>query len=361
LIVRAAHSPIYAVFPGDVGRGAVGGYVFAREPQAAKIAEMALQVAGGTLPLDIPLEDAPDRAVFDWRELRRWGIAEDKLPPSSVILFREVTFWEQFKWRIIAVLALCLLQTLLIGKLLVERRSRRKASEDLAQLNCDLECRMAEIADLSGRLISAQEDERRRISRELHDDLSQQSAGLGIRLSLVKRKLSDVDAAREGIAAVESGLLRLNNSVHALSHELHPALLERAGLGAALRAHCEECEEVNKIRIHLTVEIEGPLPSDVALCLYRIVQESLRNVVKHSGASEAWVSVVETDGQIGLTIEDCGRGFDPKAVGRSGIGLASMKERARSVGASFELESRAGGGAITRVVAPVPVRLSVTV
>jgi two-component system sensor histidine kinase UhpB len=213
---------------------------------------------------------------------------------------------------------------------------------------------MEEIRALNGRLLSAQEVERRRIAMELHDDLSQQVAALGIRLSIIKRKLAIVDSAQDSIAAVEGGLMRLSSSIHALSHELHPALLERAGLVPALKAHCEECEEVNNIKVHLAADIQRAVPSDVALCLYRISQETLRNIVKHSGAHEAWIALSESGDHLHLSIEDEGKGFDPNASAGKGIGLVSMKERVRMAGGTFEIQRRAGGGSITRVAVPVP-------
>jgi signal transduction histidine kinase len=292
--------------------------------------------------------------MFDWRELRRWKISEAKLPPGSVIRFREFTFWDRYKWRILAVAAFFLLQTILIAKLLIERRIRRKASDSLVSLNSELQDRMAEITALSRRLISAHEDERRRIAMELHDDLSQQVAVLGIRLSTIKRKLPSAGPARDAFATVEGGLTNLENSIHALSHELHPALLEHAGLVPALRAHCEEFEAVNGINAHLSVEGGRNVPFDLALCLYRVTQESLRNVAKHSGAKEAWISLTETNGLINLTIEDAGRGLDPQRVSSNGIGLVSMKERVRAVGGSLEFGSRPGGGAVTRVLLSIP-------
>jgi signal transduction histidine kinase len=155
--------------------------------------------------------------------------------------------------------------------------------------------------------------------------------------------------------------MRLTTSIHALSHELHPALLERAGLGSALRTHCEEFEAVNGIRVHFTSDLVQTVPFDLELCLYRIAQEALRNILKHSGAREVSVSLAEVAGHIQLAIKDAGRGFDPQAVGGSGIGLMSMKERVRMVGGAFDIDSRPDGGTITRVMVPVLPRRAATI
>ena len=232
--------------------------------------------------------------------------------------------------------------------------SLRESEARLAKLNSEQQQNMAEITALNERLITAEENERRRIGREMHDDLNQQVAVLGINVSGVKRKLAAGLADRNTIADIESGLLQLSSSIHALSHELHPAFLERTGLGPALKTHCEEFTAVNQIDAHVTIEGPVNVPVDLALCLYRIAQEALRNAAKHSGAKEVWVSLAGVDGRIHLTIEDSGRGFDAQAVRGNGIGLASMKDRVRIAGGTIEFGSRVGGGAVTRVVAPLP-------
>jgi PAS domain S-box-containing protein len=129
LIAPLARVPLYGMSFVNVGRGIVGGYVWTMEANTTRLAEMTLQVASGTRPSNIPVENAPDTPMFDWHQLQRWGISEDRLPENSVIRFREVSLWQQFKWRIIAVIAIVALQSLLIGALLFERRrSRRNAA-----------------------------------------------------------------------------------------------------------------------------------------------------------------------------------------------------------------------------------------
>ena len=104
-----------------VGSGIIGGYVSSTEASATRVAEIALRIANGERAQDIPVESAPTIPMFDWRQLQRWGISEDKLPPGSIVRFKELTFWEQYKWHIIGVLALCVVQALLIVALLVQR------------------------------------------------------------------------------------------------------------------------------------------------------------------------------------------------------------------------------------------------
>ena len=131
LIAQSASVPIYGMFSHTVGRGIIGGYVYYHRSHATRIAEIALRIANGERAQDIPVESAPTVPTFDWRQLQRWGISEDKLPPGSIVRFKELTFWEQYKWHIIGVLALCALQALLISILLVERAHRRRAKAAL--------------------------------------------------------------------------------------------------------------------------------------------------------------------------------------------------------------------------------------
>src|SRR5499426_2800724 len=131
LIAKSAPVPIYGMSGNNVGRGIVGGYVFTTEGNANRAAEIALRIANGARAQDIPVENAPTIAMFDWRELRRWGISENQLPPGSVIQFREPSFWNHYKWRIIGVISLCAVEGLLIFALLAQRAMRRRVEEAL--------------------------------------------------------------------------------------------------------------------------------------------------------------------------------------------------------------------------------------
>src|SRR5262245_54920579 len=131
LIAKSAPVPIYGMSGNNVGRGIVGGYVFTTEGNANRAAEIALRIANGARSRDIPVENAPTLPMFDWRELRRWGISENQLPPGSVIQFREPSFWDHYKWRIIGVISLCAVEGLLIFALLAQRARRRRVEEAL--------------------------------------------------------------------------------------------------------------------------------------------------------------------------------------------------------------------------------------
>lgn len=193
---------------------------------------------------------------------------------------------------------------------------------------------ISEIRRLSGRLIAAQEDERRRIARELHDDFSQRLAAAAI-------------AAGQGqMEAVRQQLASIADDVHALSRRLHPAILEDLGLHAALSAYARSSFERGGPPVNL--EMEGPtdaLGPDIALAIYRIVQEALRNAARHAEAQEVTVRLVTGPGVVSLDISDDGQGFDRNQPGfRPGLGLASMEERVRLLGGSWSLHARPGLG-----------------
>ena len=207
--------------------------------------------------------------------------------------------------------------------------------------------------DLSRRLIQAQEAERALLARELHDDLTQRLALLAIDVGRVELAAPD-RAQADAMRVIREGLVRLSEDVHSLAYQLHPSVLEELGLVEALRTECERL--VRQGQLHLTARLE-PLPDvvgkDAALCLFRVAQGALNNVVRHSGARAAAVELRPMDGGVLLAVRDDGAGFDPgsRGTGRS-LGLASMRERVRLVNGTLDVESAPGHG--TAVVAWVP-------
>ena len=211
---------------------------------------------------------------------------------------------------------------------------------------------------LSARLISAQEEERSRIARELHDDFNQRLALLAVDL---ERLAGRQPASREDFSDCLESLLRrtkeLSSDVHRLSHQLHPSILDHLGLVAAIRIFCKELSGQHGIHIELAHhEVPRQLSNDVALCLYRIVQEALRNVIKHSGAESARVELSGTAEELALQISDTGTGFDPGSVrARGGLGLLSMRERLRLVSGKISFERLEPSGTRIEVRVPMPV------
>jgi signal transduction histidine kinase len=212
-----------------------------------------------------------------------------------------------------------------------------------------------EQADLAGRLIIAQEEERKRLNRELHEDLNQQVAALAIGLGRLGRQLPQVDlAVRNEITKLENKTTILSERMSRLSHELHSSTLEHVGLVAALKLLCIEFTDREKV--YITLDVQGVItdvPAEIALCLYRVTQEALRNIAEHSGANNARLTLTRTGAALELRIVDQGVGFDPRTVKeRRGLGLASMEERIRLSHGSFEIESHPGSGTELKVSIP---------
>jgi len=212
------------------------------------------------------------------------------------------------------------------------------------------------LEELSGRLIAAQEEERSRIARELHDDFSQRLALLGIGLSrLWKKRPESEEEERSVVRELWTRSQEISSDVHRLSHQLHSSKLQHVGLVPALMGLCEEIGEKYGIQVQFAdCGIPSEIPKDVALCLFRVTQEALNNVVKHSRAKEAKVELCKTRNEIRLQVVDAGAGFDVELTGTdAGIGLVGMRERLRLVGGRISVLSAPGRG--TEILAEVPV------
>jgi PAS domain S-box-containing protein len=241
---------------------------------------------------------------------------------------------------------------------------RREAEDRIRESRAALELSHREIQHLAGRLIEAQDAERARVARDLHDDVSQQLAGLSIALSGFKRRLDEFHLSedlRADLRALHQRTATLAEVVRHLSHDLHPTVLRHAGLVTALTSYCAELERSHGIA--LTCSAEGDFASvapEVALCLYRVAQEALRNVVAHAGASRAGVRLLRTGDDVEMTIADDGKGFDVSGAPKrgKGLGLVSITERIRLAGGSISVVAEPKQG--TRVHARVPAHALVT-
>jgi PAS domain S-box-containing protein len=213
---------------------------------------------------------------------------------------------------------------------------------------------------LSGELLQLQDQERRRIARELHDSAGQTLAALGMNLSLVESENGSMapgatKAVRESIALVQD----LSRELRTISHLLHPPLLDEVGLASGLRSYLEGFTERSKIRVDLEIpEDLGRLPQDLETAMFRIVQECLTNIHRHSGSQVARIRIGRSDGQVSLQVEDRGKGIPPEkreamdSGGTPGVGIRGMRERLRQLGGTLEVESNGSG---TVVAARFPV------
>ena len=208
-------------------------------------------------------------------------------------------------------------------------------------------------AELSAKVVSAQEEYSSRLARELHDDIVQRIAALSMDLARAGAKGAGEQLERtETLRGFGARLEQIGDSLREFSHKIHPATLQLFGLANALTTECERAAEANDLEIHC--EVADPsqrLSADAALCLYRVTQEALRNVVKHAHATKASVVLREKKDSIELEVWDNGSGFEAQTV-KAGLGLLSMKERIRLAEGSFSIRSRIGQGTIIRASVP---------
>ena len=231
-------------------------------------------------------------------------------------------------------------------------RERRHAEEQLKTTKLELE-------QLAGRLLLAQEEERRRISRELHDDIGQRMALMSMEIERLEQglRVSRKTILAEQAAAMKHQLEDLASAIHDMCRNLHSSKLDLLGLRAALKELSFRIFEHSGISVSVEVDEEADhLPAEVALCFYRVVQEALNNVSKHSKVLTAKVAAKRLAGVIRLTIQDFGTGFDPSALRDCpGIGLASMRERLRAIDGTLMIQSVRGiGTEVTAEVKYVP-------
>ena len=213
-----------------------------------------------------------------------------------------------------------------------------------------------ELEALTGKLIQAQEQERRRIARELHDDFNQRLAALSVELETIERApVALPEPIARHLVAIRGQVGQLSDDLHDLAYKLHPSLLEHVGLEIAVREHIAEFTKRTGLPMTLTArEVPGRLTPAMATGLFRVMQESLQNVLKHAQATGVTVRLSGSSKGIGLSVRDNGKGFEVEShqAQRAGIGLMSMQERARLLGGFIRIHSRPGHG--TKVCAWIP-------
>ena len=342
-VADVSPAPVYGVMDTVFGQGIVGGVMPSFASHGKLAGELAARLLAGEKGSSIPLQTSSVETMIDWRQFQRWGLDAERLPPGTVVQFREPTIWQRYRWQISAVAALCLAQTLLISGLLIQRRRRRRAER--------------EVESLAGRLITAQEAERSRIAGDLHDDVNQQLAGLSIALSNVKRQLQNGGngTVQEEIGRLQQRTIDLADVIRNLSHELHPGVLQHVGLAAALNGHCAEVGKQYPIEVTFSaVDVRDGIPQEVALCLYRVAQEALRNIAAHAAAHKAQVTLRSSEQGVELVIADDGQGFDlAEAREVGGLGLISLDERVRLIGGSLAISTEPQHGTEVRVQVPL--------
>jgi PAS domain S-box-containing protein len=216
------------------------------------------------------------------------------------------------------------------------------------------------LKDLGGRLLAAQEEERRRVARELHDDFNQRLAVLSIELEQLGRQIQKPLRLRESVQRLQSQAQEIAAEIHRLSYKLHPSKLDHLGLAAAIKSLCAELTESGKLNVEFhQTGFPAELERDVTLCIFRIAQEGLRNCVKHSGADTARVVLTRTRNAVRLLVSDNGCGFDTTtALMEKGLGFISMKERLHILDGKINVYSKPLRG--TRIEVSVPLEVGVS-
>jgi len=341
MIAETANAPLFGMSDTYLGHGIVGGDLMKFQKQGKVTAQIVSQLLGGKKAQDIPIETLPSSYTFDWKALQRWHIAESQLPPGSLVLFREPSLWERTKWIwVICTIVIAILSA--IAVYLLYSRKQLRLSRDRQ-------------TELSGMLITSAETERSRLASELHDDFSQRLAVLALGLENVAEARPPLPQETDRrLHELSDSAAELGADLHALSHRLHSATLERLGLTTGISALCRELAAQQNVQIDFSSDaILGSVHPDVALCLFRVVQEGLRNSRKHSGITKAQVALREQGDKLYVSVRDQGCGFDENELDKnSGLGVRSMKERVHFLGGKFAIHSEPGKG--TAVEAWVP-------
>ena len=286
--------------------------------------------------------------VSDALGLVPWETAEGR-PPDGTVPSHRPGPWREYGPRSVAAAALLLL----IAVVVREHQRLRRAQDALA-------ASYGQLRGLAGRLVTVQEEERRRIARDVHDDIGQRVASLSIALSAAKRRVpqSEGPLAQE-LSVLQQEARRVASDLRRLSHELHPAALEQLGLLEAVRGRCAQVQAESGVQIELEAVGEWPeVEGAVTLCLYRVAQEALRNVTQHARARSVRVSLERRDALVVMRVADDGCGFDGAAARPSGIGLVSLGERVRLLGGTLEVETAKEAGTAVTVSLPAGGRLA---
>ncbi len=339
----ASSVPVYGLYDTLLGHGIVGGSLQSAESQGKLAGGLAVRVLKGERPEDMPIVGLDTvQMMFDARQLRRLNVSSGSLPSGSRVLYREPTFWEQFGGYVLLVGAAILLQSLIIAALLVNRSRRLRAER--------------EARALAGKILTAQEDERRYLAREMHDDLSQRLAASAIEAGNLEQRFQESPESHTALGSLKKNLITICDDVHRLSRQIHPAILDDFGLADALHSECDRFADRERVAVEFRAgELPANLPKEVALCLYRIAQEALWNAAKYAHSERVTVELNADPEFVHLEIRDFGRGFEPLQVAESqGLGLASMKERARLVRGTIDIDSAPDKGTKITVQVPVP-------
>ena len=470
-IAPTSSAPIYGTASTFIGSGIVGGSVLDFDVLGAHTGELALRILAGEQTQNIRPQKVANVPVFDWRELRRWGISEGQLPPGSIVRFRVPSVWDQYKWYLLGIVFVILLQSALISGLLINRSRRQRAEEqnrkliqnlgervkeltalhlsarilhdeartvaDLLQtivallppafqypdvtaarirfgdkqfetpnfsptswslvapftvgnLDCAIEVvhlearpeetngpflseeknlieSLAEMLDsalnrrltqeqlraLSGSVQAAREEEATRIAREIHDELGGSLTSLRWELEEIDEPLEtgdrpDVQEQRKKVLSMVRVIDATINTVRRIASELRPIGLDELGLVAAIELYARTFQDRSGIMVECECALQKlDLSQEQSTGVFRIFQEALTNILRHSHATRVAIKTIEKAGEFILTIADNGRGItDQERLSKHTLGLLGMRERAHLMGGTIDITGSAGKGTV---------------
>jgi len=231
----------------------------------------------------------------------------------------------------------------------------RRAEEALQESERMLRRSQADLRALTAGLLKAQEEERRRLARELHDDIGQRLAALSIQVEVLHRPGGvSPDEIEPKLGELAKQIEVLAEDLRRTAHDLHPFMLTHLGLDSALRSYCDEFSHLRRIKVRFTARAlpAGAVPPAVALCAYRVIQEALGNIAKHAGVEQAMVSLGVNSNALHISVRDEGHGFELDQVRGKGLGLVSMEERVRHLGGTFSIVPKPGDGTVIEIRIP---------
>jgi signal transduction histidine kinase len=277
----------------------------------------------------------------DWKQLERWQVRKASLPQGGIFLFWEQSLWEGHRLSITAIGFVVTILFLLAAYAWYKTSQLQLAKNSLIKL--------------SGMLIDSEEKERRRLASELHDDFSQRMALLSIGLETAEEMIMrEPHRACQKIHELIDSASEIGADLHTVSHRLHSSTLERLGLVPGVSSFCKEFAAQQGVQVEfLHGNIARNISPDIALCLFRIVQEALRNVKKHSGVTQAQVNLKVEAKTLYLSVRDHGIGFEMNLNDCKGLGLLSMAERCRLQGGQLKIISRPHKGTTVEVRLPL--------
>jgi PAS domain S-box-containing protein len=302
------------------------------------------------------VDEMPDEARVDKQTWIDWGIRSNLVIPilksqSLVHLIAinavqtERVWPEQFIPRL-----------RLLGEIFVNTLERRQAAETSLENERVLRQNENDLRRLAGRLISAQEEERSRLARELHDDLAQRLAVFAIDVGQIEQQLGDLpEPVRETLNEMKNDIVTISQDVHRLSRQIHPSILDDLGLIKAVESECNSFSKREGVEIAFKHEnIPAVIPKGISLSLYRIIQEGLTNISKHACATHISISLTGTGHDVLLSVQDDGIGFDSIEVReKPGLGFSSMRERARLIHGDLSISSQPERGTVINVRVPL--------